>query len=164
VPDIGTHEWGYEAQISYFAQDHHELLNESMSIIDWLSSQAINEPNAAIRAVLGQMLFRQDEVYKNILHLSGGEGARLLLGKIILEKSNVLVLDEPTNHLDLESKETLKKALVDYVGTLILVTHDRDFATSIATRVIALTEKGIVDFKGTYEEYLARHSNDYLKR
>ena len=160
--DMGEYEWGYESQISYFAQDHHELLNESMSVINWLSSQAANELTGTIRSVLGQVLFRQDEVNKNILHLSGGEGARLLLAKIILEEGNVLVLDEPTNHLDIESKETLKQALINYEGTLILVTHDRDFATDIANRIIALTTKGVVDFKGTYQEYLARHSNDYL--
>jgi ATPase subunit of ABC transporter with duplicated ATPase domains len=160
--DMGEYEWGYESQISYFAQDHHELLNESMSVINWLSSQAANELTGTIRSVLGQVLFRQDEVNKNILHLSGGEGARLLLAKIILEEGNVLVLDEPTNHLDIESKETLKQALIHYEGTLILVTHDRDFATDIANRVIALTTKGVVDFKGTYQEYLARYSNDYL--
>jgi len=160
--DMGDYEWGYESQISYFAQDHHELLNESVSVVNWLSRQAQNELTGTIRSILGQVLFRQDEVNKNILHLSGGEGARLLLAKIILEEGNVLVLDEPTNHLDIESKETLKQALVDYEGTLILVTHDRDFATVIATRVIALTVKGVVDFKGTYQEYLARHSNDYL--
>jgi len=160
--DMGDYEWGYESQISYFAQDHHELLNESASVVNWLSREAENELTGTIRSILGQVLFRQDEVNKNILHLSGGEGARLLLAKIILEEGNVLVLDEPTNHLDIESKETLKQALVDYEGTLILVTHDRDFATDIATRVIALTVKGVVDFKGTYQEYLARHSNDYL--
>ena len=160
--DMGDYEWGYESQISYFAQDHHELLNESVSVVNWLSRQAENELTGTIRSILGQVLFRQDEVNKNILHLSGGEGARLLLAKIILEEGNVLVLDEPTNHLYIESKETLKQALVDYEGTLILVTHDRDFATDIATRVIALTVKGVVDFKGTYQEYLARHSNDYL--
>ncbi len=160
--DMGDYEWGYESQISYFAQDHHELLNESVSVINWLSRQAENELTGTIRSILGQVLFRQDEVNKNILHLSGGEGARLLLAKIILEEGNVLVLDEPTNHLDIESKETLKQALVNYEGTLILVTHDRDFATDIANRVIALTAKGVVDFKGTYQEYLARHSNDYL--
>lgn len=161
-PDIGSYEWGYETQISYFAQDHHELLHERMRVIDWLSSQANNELIGRIRSVLGQVLFRQDEINKNILHLSGGEGARLLLAKIILEESNVLVLDEPTNHLDIEAKETLKQALIDYAGTLILVTHDRDLAAKVATRIIALTAKGIVDFKGTYQEYLTRYANDYL--
>ena len=158
----GSYEWGYEAQISYFAQDHHELLNESMSIIDWLSKQASTESDNSLRSVLGQLLFRKDEVNKNILNLSGGEGARLLLAKIILEEGNVLVLDEPTNHLDIESKDTLKKALVKYEGTLILVTHDRDFATSIATRIIAISHKSITDFKGKYHEYIKKYGDDYL--
>ncbi|MFP3034492.1 MAG: ATP-binding cassette domain-containing protein [Candidatus Tisiphia sp.] len=112
--------------------------------------------------VLGQLLFRKDEVSKNILNLSGGEGARLLLAKIILEESNILILDEPTNHLDIESKDMLKKALINYQGTLILVTHDRDFASNIATRVIALSHRTITDFKGKYQEYLHKYGNDYL--
>jgi ATPase subunit of ABC transporter with duplicated ATPase domains len=160
--DAGSYEWGYEAQISYFAQDHHEQLNEDMSALEWLSRQAPNEGTNAIRTVLGQLLFRQDEALKNILNLSGGEAARLLFAKIMLEESNILVLDEPTNHLDIEAKETLKKALVDHQGTLILVTHDRDFASSIATRVIALSNRGIVDFKGKYKDYLDKYGNDYL--
>ncbi|MDD9337504.1 MAG: ATP-binding cassette domain-containing protein [Rickettsiaceae bacterium] len=160
--DLGSYEWGYETQISYFAQDHHELLNESMSVIDWLSNQIPTESDNVLRSVLGQLLFSKDEVSKNILNLSGGEGARLLLAKIILEESNILVLDEPTNHLDIESKDMLKKALINYQGTLILVTHDRDFASNIATRVIALSHRTITDFKGKYQEYLHKYGNDYL--
>ncbi|HJD61962.1 MAG TPA: ATP-binding cassette domain-containing protein [Rickettsia endosymbiont of Columbicola hoogstraali] len=161
--DQGSYEWGYEVQISYFAQDHHELLNESISILDWLKNYAEKETENTIRNILGQVLFRSDEVNKNILNLSGGEGARLLLAKIILEKSNILILDEPTNHLDLESREALKKALVDFEGTVILVTHDRDFA-SLATRIIALSHKrNIIDFKGKYKEYVEKYGNDYLK-
>jgi ATPase subunit of ABC transporter with duplicated ATPase domains len=163
-PDIGTYEWGYETQISYFAQDHHDLLKENMNAIDWLSKEVEKELVGTIRTVMGQMLFRQDEALKNILTLSGGEGARLLLAKIMLEKSNVIVLDEPTNHLDIESKEALKKSLIEYTGTLIMVTHDRDFGSSISTRVIALSTKGITDFKGKYSEYLEVHKHDYLNR
>ncbi|WP_342272422.1 ABC-F family ATP-binding cassette domain-containing protein [Candidatus Tisiphia endosymbiont of Parasteatoda lunata] len=160
--DLGSYEWRYETQISYFAQDHHELLNESMSVIDWLSNQIPTENDNTLRTILGQLLFRKDEVTKNILNLSEGEGARLLLAKIILEESNILVLDEPTNHLDIESKDMLKKALINYQGTLILVTHDRDFASNIATRVIALSHRTITDFKGKYQEYLHKYGNDYL--
>ncbi|MDE8611096.1 ATP-binding cassette domain-containing protein [Rickettsia felis] len=161
--DQGSHEWGYESQISYFAQDHHELLNENISIIDWLKKQSEKETENTIRNTLGQVLFRSDEVIKNILSLSGGEGARLLLAKMMLEKSNILVLDEPTNHLDIESREALKKALIDFEGTVILVTHDRDFAKSIATRIIALSHrKNIVDFKGKYDDYIEKYGNDYL--
>jgi ATPase subunit of ABC transporter with duplicated ATPase domains len=160
--DSGAYQWGHEAQISYFAQDHHELLNEDISAVEWLSKQLPNETTNAIRTILGQLLFRQEEARKNILKLSGGEAARLLFAKIILEEPNILVLDEPTNHLDIEAKETLKKALINYPGTLLLVTHDRDFASSIATRIIALSKKGMVDFKGKYNDYLNKYGNDYL--
>jgi len=164
IADNGNYEWGYESQISYFAQDHHELLNENMSVIEWLSRQSPTENDNSIRSTLGQVLFRKDEANKNILNLSGGEGARLLLAKIILEEGNILVLDEPTNHLDIESKDTLKKALTSYEGTLILVTHDRDFASSIATRIIALSHNSIIDFHGKYQEYLNKYGNDYLDK
>jgi ATPase subunit of ABC transporter with duplicated ATPase domains len=163
-PDTGSYEWGYETQISYFAQDHHDLLNENLTAFDWLSKQVEKELPITIRTVMGQMLFRQDEALKNILNLSGGEGARLLLAKIMLEKNNVMLLDEPTNHLDIESKEALKNALIKYNGTLIMVTHDRDFASSIGTRVIALAHSGMLDFKGKYIEYLEKYKKDYLSR
>ncbi|WP_371222910.1 ATP-binding cassette domain-containing protein [Orientia tsutsugamushi] len=91
-----------------------------------------------IRNILGQVLFKQEEVYKNVLTLSGGESARLLLAKTMLEENNILILDEPTNHLDIEAKEALKMALINYPGTLLMVTHDRDFTNNIATRVISL--------------------------
>lgn len=162
--DIGTYEWGYEAQISYFAQDHHELLNQSITALDWLSKQFEKELIGTIRNIMGQMLFRQEEALKNILKLSGGEAARLLLAKIMLEKSNIMILDEPTNHLDIESKEALKEALIKYNGTLIMVTHDRDFASSIGNRVLALSNLGVNDFQGSYTEYLAKFKNDYLNR
>ncbi len=161
--DSGTHEWGYETHVSYFSQDHHDLLNENLNVLEWLSKQVENETTNKLRSVLGQLLFRQDDAFKNVLSLSGGEGARLLLAKIVLEEGNILVLDEPTNHLDIESKESLKNALKDYDGTLIMVTHDRDFAIPIATRVIAITERKITDFRGSYNEYLEKFGRDYLK-
>ena len=161
-PDKGEYEWGYETHWSYFAQDHHEELRENLSIFDWMTERFKSESLNTVRGILGQVLFRQDEVHKNILTISGGEGARLLLAKIMLEQNNVLVLDEPTNHLDIESKETLKLALCEYPGTILMVSHDRYFATGIATRVIAITNKGITDFLGSYEEYLAKHGKDWL--
>ncbi|RYE05799.1 MAG: ATP-binding cassette domain-containing protein [Rickettsiaceae bacterium] len=161
-PDQGSFEWGYETQLSYFAQDHHELLDKNSSILDWLCEQQPTQTNNAIRSILGRVLFRQDEVNKNVLSLSGGEGARLLIAKIMLEQSNVLILDEPTNHLDIEAKEVLKKSMIDYQGTLLLVTHDRDFVMDVATRIIAITHRGITDFKGRYADYLAKFGKDYL--
>lgn len=159
----GSFEWGYEAHKSYFAQDHHELLNQSITAYEWICEQLPNEPTSKLRSVLGHVLFGQDDAHKNILQISGGEGARLLLAKIMLEESNCLILDEPTNHLDIEAKEGLKKALIEFPGTLIMVTHDRDFASSIATRIIAITEKKIIDYKGTYKEYLDKFGQDYFK-
>ena len=161
--DSGEYEWGHEAHKSYFAQDHHELLNQSMSTYEWICEQLQNEPTSKLRNVLGHVLFKQDDAHKNILQLSGGEGARLLLAKIMVEESNCLILDEPTNHLDIEAKDGLKRALVNFPGTLIMVTHDRDFASCIATRIIAITEKKIIDYKGTYGEYLDKYGQDYFK-
>ena len=162
--DDGSFQWGHEAHKSYFAQDHHELLNQSITAYEWICEQLRNEPTSKLRSVLGHVLFGQDDAHKNILQLSGGEGARLLLAKIMIEESNCLILDEPTNHLDIEAKDGLKKALIEFPGTLLMVTHDRDFASSIATRIIAITEKKIIDYKGTYDEYLSKYGQDYFKQ
>ncbi len=161
-PDAGTVEWGYETQIAYFAQDHHEALKENISVLEWLSHEASSETSVKIRHMLGQVLFVKDEVEKSVLQISGGEAARLLLANIMLQKPNVLIMDEPTNHLDVESIEALANALKAYQGTLILVSHDRHFVNKVATRVIALTKKGIKDFKGSYQEYLKYYQEDYL--
>jgi ATPase subunit of ABC transporter with duplicated ATPase domains len=160
--DHGQVTWGYEAQVGYFAQDHHEMLKEPMSVLQWLMRYHSTYTETQLRAVLGQVLFTKDEAEKNILNISGGEAAKLLLANMMLLKPNVLVLDEPTNHLDLESIETFANALKEYSGTLILVSHDRHFVSKIATRVIALTEKGIKDFQGSYAAYLKHYREDYL--
>lgn len=160
--DRGVYEWGYETHISYFAQDHHEQLHKDINVFEWLYSQFPQATHHSIRTVLGNVLFGQDDISKSVLHLSGGEAARLLLAKIMLDESNILVFDEPTNHLDIESKETLKKSLVEYDGTLLLVTHDRDFASHIANRVIAIADKSIIDFRGKYNDYIDKYGKDYL--
>ncbi|MBS0286193.1 MAG: ATP-binding cassette domain-containing protein [Proteobacteria bacterium] len=160
--DAGTVEWGYETQTAYFAQDHHEALKENVSVYDWLAHEASSETSVKVRHMLGQVLFVKDEVEKSVLQISGGEAARLLLANIMLQKPNVLIMDEPTNHLDVESIEALCEALKAYSGTLILVSHDRHFVGKVATRVIALTRKGIKDFKGNYQEYLKYYQEDYL--
>jgi ATPase subunit of ABC transporter with duplicated ATPase domains len=162
--DAGKVEWGHEVMKSYFAQDHHEMLNKQISAYEWLCEQVPKEHASDVRAMLGRMLFKQDEALKNVLVLSGGESARLLLAKIMMEKGSCLILDEPTNHLDIETKESLQDALVAFPGTLIMVTHDRDFAANIATRIIAITEKSVNDFRGNYGEYLEKHGQDYFKQ
>jgi ATPase subunit of ABC transporter with duplicated ATPase domains len=113
-----------------------------------------NDDEQAIRAVLGRLLFSQDEIGKSVKALSGGEQGRMLFGKLMLQQPNVLLMDEPTNHLDMESIESLNTALEKYPGTLIFVSHDREFVSSLATRIIDMTPQGIKDFGGTYEEYL----------
>ncbi len=107
-----------------------------------------------MRGTLGRLLFSHDDIKKSVKVLSGGEKGRMLFGKLMLERPNVLVMDEPTNHLDMESIESLNMALEKYPGTLIFVSHDREFVTSLATRIIELTEKGVIDFTGNYEDYL----------
>lgn len=164
APDSGAIEWGYETHIGYFAQDHHEMLNSNVSVYDWLCNQVEGESTTNIRSALGQVLFTKDEVEKSVLTISGGEAGKLLLAQIMLKQPNVLVMDEPTNHLDIESIEALAQALKAYSGTLLLVSHDRHFVAKIATRVVALTEQGIKDFHGSYQEYLKHYKEDYLSK
>jgi ATPase subunit of ABC transporter with duplicated ATPase domains len=161
--DSGSYTWGFEGKPSYFSQDHHDMLKDDTTVLAWMRGKMTELPESKIRGILGQLLFRQDDAYKNILKLSGGEGARLLLAKIVLEENHTIILDEPTNHLDIESKDALKKALVDYTGTVVMVTHDRDFASSVATRIIAITSKKVTDFRGSYTEYLEKFGVDYFK-
>lgn len=152
--DEGQYEWGHETHISYFSQDHHELLNSHMNVLDWLASQVSNVPEQQMRKILGQVLFKKEDVEKDILALSGGEAARLLLAKIILESSNVLVLDEPTNHLDIEATDALAEALKNYPGTLIFVSHDRHFISKIANRTLYIShDKKLIDYKGSFVEF-----------
>jgi ATPase subunit of ABC transporter with duplicated ATPase domains len=165
VADVGTYEWGYETHIAYFAQDHHETLKQNMSALDWLRQEREGDnTQEVIRRALGQMLFTQDDVYKHIPTLSGGEAARLLFANMMLLQANIIILDEPTNHLDLESREALASALSTFEGTVIFVSHDRHFVSSIATRVLALSEKGVTDFHGNYTEYLREFGEDYLNK
>lgn len=164
TPDEGDLEWGHEVHVSYFAQDHHESLNQKVSVYDWLCEQAHFAATSTVRNVLGQVLFVKDDVEKSILQLSGGEGARLLLAKIMLEKPNVLILDEPTNHLDVEGIHALTKALKQFTGTLIIVSHDRHFVGNIANRVIALTESGIKDYQGNYAAFSKYYGSDFFSK
>lgn len=154
-PDAGECEFGHEVHLSYFSQDHHELLTGSMSVLSWLCSHvpAVTEQQA--RGILAQMLFVKDEVDKNISTLSGGEAARVLLAKVMLESPNLLVLDEPTNHMDLETTESLAKALSVYPGTVIFVSHNRYLIDEVATRVVYLdANHKVKDFKGGYQAFL----------
>ena len=126
-----------------------------MNLFDWMAQWTQSGADEqVIRGSLGRMLFSQNEIKKSVQVLSGGEKGRMLLGKLILQQPNILLMDEPTNHMDMESIESLNLALENFEGTLIFVSHDREFVSSLATRVIELNDGGLTDFRGGYEEYL----------
>ncbi len=153
--DAGEIKWAEKANPGYFAQDHAADFEIKMSLTDWMTQwRQENDDDQAIRSVLGRLLFSGDEVKKSVKVISGGEQGRMLFGKLILQKPNVLLMDEPTNHLDMESIESLNSALEKYTGTLIFISHDREFVSSLATRILELKPDGINDFRGNYEDYL----------
>jgi ATPase subunit of ABC transporter with duplicated ATPase domains len=161
--DAGEARWGYEARSGYFAQDHGDLLDDPKTTpLKIMQNACPTEPEFAVRGRLGRVLFSGGDVTKRIATLSGGEAARVVFARIMAEKANVLVLDEPTNHLDIESIEALTEGLQAYEGTLLFVSHDRAFVSSLATRIVEVTETGFRDRPGTYEEYLARAGDDHL--
>jgi len=153
--DKGAVKWSENAKVGVFAQDNAAEFETDMSLFDWITQwQPKGADEQLLRGTLGRMLFSRDDSEKSVKVVSGGEQRRLMFGKIILQKPNVIVMDEPTNHLDMESIEALNLALENYPGTLIFISHDRDFVSSLATRIIDMTPNGIVDFRGTYDEYL----------
>ncbi len=161
--DEGSVEWGYETHPGYFAQDHHEQLGESdRTAEEWLWDFCPGKDRGFVRGHMGLMLFTGDDGEKRLSALSGGEAARLVFSRLGMEQPNVLVLDEPTNHLDLESIEALVAGLQSYEGTLILVSHDRWFVSQLATRVVEISERGIRDYHGTYQEYVHACGDDHL--
>jgi ATPase subunit of ABC transporter with duplicated ATPase domains len=164
TPDAGEVKWGHETRVGYFAQDHHEtLVDPSMTPIDVIWEAVPKAETSFVRGALGRVLFSGNDVQKKVGTLSGGEAARLVFCRIMVEKPNVLVLDEPTNHLDLESIDALIEALRAYEeGTLVFVSHDRAFVSALATRILEVTPQGFSDFPGTYDEYLARSGDDHL--
>ncbi len=151
--DAGEIKWGHAAEIGYFPQDHTGLIAHGMTVTEWLHQFNPEATTEEIRGILGQMLFRGEEGMKPTQALSGGETARLLFCKMILEKPNILILDEPTNHLDLESIVALNQALQRYEGTVLLVTHDYDLIDEVGTRIWHFKDGEIEDFKGPLSEY-----------
>ena len=155
VPDSGTVKWSENVNLGYFAQDHAEDFAEDMTLFDWMTQwRRPQDDEQMVRGTLGRLLFSQDDIKKSVKVVSGGEQGRLLFGKLMLQRPNVLVMDEPTNHLDMESIESLNTALENYPGTLIFVSHDREFVSSLATRIIELTPNGIINYSGSYDDYL----------
>ena len=155
-PDRGTIKWTEKTRLGYCAQDHAADFADDVDLADWIGGwRREGDDETLVRGTLGRLLFSGDEVRKSVKVVSGGEEQRLIFGKLILQKPNVLLLDEPTNHLDMESIESLNAALESFPGTLVFVSHDREFVSTLATRIIDMQPGGIVDYRGTYEEYLA---------
>ncbi len=152
--DNGTVKWGHEVAVGYFAQDHSDTITKGITAVEWLHQFDPKASQEELRAVLGQMLFSGEDALKSTTALSGGESARLIFCKLMLQKPNVLVLDEPTNHLDLESINALNIALQKYPGTLLIVTHDHDVIEEVATRIWHCKGGHVEDFKGPYDDYL----------
>jgi ATPase subunit of ABC transporter with duplicated ATPase domains len=151
----GTVKWAENAELAYMPQDSAAAFEDPVTVFDWMRARGKpRDDDQAIRATLGRLLFSRDEMQKTVDKLSGGERGRMLFGEIMLKRANVIFMDEPTNHLDMESIESLNLALENYPGTLVFVSHDREFVGSLATRIIELTPTGIIDFSGGYDDYL----------
>jgi len=152
--DGGTVAWGHNVSVGYFAQDHADSIAKDTNVIEWLRQFDLKASQEELRGLLGQMLFSGDDALKPTRALSGGESARIIFCRLMLQKPSVLVLDEPTNHLDLESINALNIALQKYPGTVLLVTHDQDVIDEVATRIWHFDNGRIEDFKGPYADYL----------
>jgi len=160
-PTAGSVKWSENVDLGYYAQDHAADFAEDKTLFDWMDHWGTkSDDDQIIRGTLGRLLFSQDDINKSVKVISGGEQGRMLFGKLMLQRNNVLLMDEPTNHLDMESIEALNLALENYPGTLFFVSHDREFVSSLATRIIELTPDGIIDFRGTYEDYLGSQEAD----
>jgi len=161
----GTVKWSENSSLGYYAQDHAADFEENTTLLDWMNQWGKDtDDEQSIRGTLGRLLFSQDDIKKSVNVISGGEQGRMLFGKLMLQRNNILLMDEPTNHLDMESIESLNLALENYPGTLFFVSHDREFVSSLATRIIDMTPAGIVDFRGNYEDYLLSQNTEQKRR
>ncbi|GHT83175.1 ABC-F family ATPase [Betaproteobacteria bacterium] len=168
TPQHGSIKWAEKAQPGYYAQDHSAEFSADTSLTEWIAEYARisaaatgEDTETLLRGTLGRLLFSGDDVKKSVKVISGGEQGRMLFGKLMLSRPNILLMDEPTNHLDMESIESLNTALERFSGTLIFVSHDREFVSTLATRIIDIKLDGsITDYRGTYEEYLSSQGLD----
>jgi ATPase subunit of ABC transporter with duplicated ATPase domains len=152
----GCIKWSENATISYCPQDSTTEFDCTLNLFDWMSQwRKPKHDDLMVRGMLGRLLFTADDYKKQVRVCSGGEKNRLLFGKMMMSEANVMILDEPTNHLDMESIEALNNALKKYDGTVIFVSHDRKFVSSLATRVIEISENRMISFQGSYDDYLA---------
>lgn len=157
APDSGTVAWGNGMTWGYYPQDYRNQIEDGMTAFEWMMQFETGEGQQVVRGLMGQMLFKGEEGDKPTDALSGGEAARLLMAKLMLQRHPVLIFDEPSNHLDLEAVSALADAVSQFAGTAFVVSHDRDLISEIATRVLSFTEGGLIDFHGSYDEYLEAH-------
>ncbi len=156
VPDAGSVKWTENANVGYMPQDPTDEFATDKNLTDWMGDYTQEgDDDQAVRSILGRLLFSGDDVKKSVKVLSGGEKGRMIYGKLMLGRHNVILMDEPTNHMDMESIESLNIALEKYAGTLIFVSHDREFVSSLANRIIEIKDNEVIDFKGNYEDYLS---------
>lgn len=152
----GIIKWSENAAIGYCPQDSSSDFDNDLNLFDWMSQWRTPKHNdLMVRGMLGRLLFTEDDINKKAKNCSGGEKNRLLFGKLMMLEINVLVMDEPTNHMDMEAIQALNDALKVFEGTLIFVSHDREFVSSLATRIIDVKDKKLVNFQGTFDEYMA---------
>jgi ATPase subunit of ABC transporter with duplicated ATPase domains len=155
APDHGVAKWAENANVGYMPQDPTEEFAVDKNLTDWMGQWTKEgDDDQAVRSILGRLLFGGDDVKKSVKVLSGGEKGRMMYGKLMLGRHNTLLMDEPTNHMDMESIESLNIALDKYAGTLIFVSHDREFVSSLATRILEVKDGEVIDFQGNYEDYL----------
>jgi len=156
-PDSGDIKWAENVDMGYMAQDVSDQFEAAVNLFDWMADyRQPGDDDQAVRSVLGRLLFSADDIVKKVSVLSGGEKNRMTFGRLMLSRHNVLLLDEPTNHLDMESIESLQMALEKYKGTVVFVSHDRQFVSGIADRILEILPDGeIIDYAGDYDDYLA---------
>ena len=159
----GACELGHNVKVGYFAQNQASLLDTELTIFQTVDEVATGEVRTQIKNLLGGFMFRGDDIDKKVSMLSGGEKTRLAMVKLLLEPVNLLILDEPTNHLDLKSKDVLKEALMNYDGTLILVSHDRDFLAGLSEKVFEFKDKRVIEHFESIDAFLQRNRIEHLK-
>ena len=153
--DSGDYYWGQTISHTYLGLDNAAYFDTDANITEWLRQYSPEQDDAYVRGFLGRMLFSGDESLKPVKVLSGGEKVRCMLSKLMLSGANCLILDEPTNHLDLEAITSLNEALVNFPGVVLFNSHDHEFISSIANRMIEITPKGVIDRMMAFDDYLA---------
>ena len=153
--ESGEYFWGQTTSCSYLARDNNQFFNNDYNITEWLKQFSKEQDDAYVRGFLGRMLFSGDESLKKVKILSGGEKVRCMLSKLMLAGSNILIMDDPTNHLDLEAIESLNRALVDFPGVILFTSHDHEFISTIANRIVEITPKGVIDRMMPFDDYMA---------